>query len=204
MTPLLSSHDSSIPLNCAKPNLVPFTATLHRLLHAVHVFDLGVHAYGNQVALQLPICCEHAILDREGLRPQTKCTNLLIVWKLWIDGVERRLYLFRARSSRDDDGEVAAPIAHDNDLLHIRKVVGDFVFKGFRGNLVARPEDDQILDSADDTPVPRSIHFALIAGVKPSVAQGFRSLLRTVPIAWKNIRATHYDFVILAETHLDA
>ena len=69
---------------------------------------------------------------------------------------------------------------------------------------MAGAENNQILDPPHDPPVPRSIHLALIAGVKPSVAQHFRGLLRTVPVARKNIRPAHDDLIVVAQPHLDA
>src|ERR1700727_2755401 len=79
----------------------------------------------------------------------------------------------------------------------------NFFFDCFRGNLVAGAEDDKILDSSDDSPLSRTIHFALVPRAKPSVSQHFRRLLRTVPIAWKNIGTTHNDLIVLAEPHFN-
>jgi hypothetical protein len=70
--------------------------------------------------------------------------------------------------------------------------------------LWTRIQNDQILDSADDAPVARRINFALIATVKPSLAQNFRGLLGAIPIAGKNIRPAHQNFLIGADFHFDA
>src|ERR1700757_2664344 len=80
----------------------------------------------------------------------------------------------------------------------------DFVLDCFRGKLVSGAEDDQILDASHDPPGSRVIEFALIAGVKPSIAEDFGSLLWPVPVARENVRAANHDFVVLAEFHFDA
>src|ERR1700686_424599 len=79
-----------------------------------------------------------------------------------------------------------------------------FLFQGFRRNLVAGAENNQILDPPHNPPVPRSIHLALIAGMKPSVAQHFGGLGRSIPVARKHVWAPHDDLIVVAELHLNA
>src|SRR5580704_8479834 len=69
---------------------------------------------------------------------------------------------------------------------------------------MAGTEHDKILDAPDDTPVPCRVDFTLVSSVKPSVAQCLRGFLGTVPVARKDARAAHYDFVVFAEVHFDA
>ena len=79
-----------------------------------------------------------------------------------------------------------------------------FVFDRFGGDLVAGEENDQVLDTADDAPVPCPINLSLVAGVKPAVTQRLGSFLRAIPVAGENIRAAHDDFVVLAQLHFDS
>ena len=69
---------------------------------------------------------------------------------------------------------------------------------------MAGAKNNQILDPPHDAPVSGSIHLALISGVKPSIAEYVGRLLRTIPVAGKNIRAAHDDFLVVAESHFDA
>src|SRR5260370_2393825 len=82
-------------------------------------------------------------------------------------------------------------------------MASDLFFDGFRGNLVTGAENDQILEPANDAPVPRSIHLALVTAVKPSIAQNISRLLRTVPVARKNIWPPDDDLIIVVELHLN-
>ena len=65
-------------------------------------------------------------------------------------------------------------------------------------------QNDQIFQPSGDAPFSIRIHVTLIAGVEPAVAQHRRRLLRTVPVAGKNIRAAHENFVVFADFHFDA
>ena len=80
----------------------------------------------------------------------------------------------------------------------------NFFFNRLGRNIVSRPQNDQVLNPPDDAPVPCRIHFALIAGMKPAIAQTFGCFLRTVPVSRKNIRPAHDDLFILAQLHFDA
>src|SRR6266700_2904718 len=179
----------------------PTPVCLYRLPHLVHILDLGLHARGNHVALQLSVGRQHAVFDREWLWSQTKRPHLFIVRKLEIDCIERRLHIFAAYTSSHDRRKISAPISYDDYLLRAGQMARDFLFDSFRRDLVARTENDQILDASNDPPVPCSIHLALVASVKPSVAQYVRRLLRTVPVARKNVRPAHNDLVVVANPH---
>ena len=58
-----------------------------------------------------------------------------------------------------------------------------FFFNRLGRNVVSRPKNNQVLDPPDNPPVPCRIHFALVAGVKPAIAQDFGGFLRTVPVS---------------------
>src|SRR5277367_6384619 len=80
----------------------------------------------------------------------------------------------------------------------------DFFFDGLGRDVVAGIENDQIFQPSADAPVAAGVGRALIAGMKPSVAQGARGFLRAIPVARENIRAAHHDFVVLRDFHFKA
>ena len=104
----------------------------------------------------------------------------------------------------DQSAEIAAAVTYEDDLLRAGKELRDFLFDGLGRNIVAGIEDDEVLDAADDAPIAANVHFALIAGVKPAVAQDARGFFWAVPIAGKDVRAADYDFFVFADFHFDA
>src|ERR1700751_1180103 len=107
--------------------------------------------------------------------------NLLVMGKLRIDCIQRRLRLVPAYVPRAKRRGIPTAISHPHHLLRAGKMASDFFFDRFWGNLVARSENNQIFDPAHDPPISGSISLALIASVKPSIAQHFCGLLRPVP-----------------------
>src|SRR5579872_519850 len=79
----------------------------------------------------------------------------------------------------------------------------DFVLNGFRSDLVAGAEYDQILDTPDDAPVAGFVCFPLIAGMKPAVAENFCCLVGLVPVAGKYARPANNNLIVVAQLHLD-
>src|ERR1051325_4840973 len=79
----------------------------------------------------------------------------------------------------------------------------DFFLDGFRSYLVAGAEDDQILDTSDDAPVAGFVRLALITGMKPTLSEDFRCLLRPVPVAKKHVGPAHSNLIVVVEPHLD-
>src|SRR6202040_1324365 len=59
-------------------------------------------------------------------------------------------------------------------------------------------------DAADDAPVSANVDFALVAGVKPAVAQNARGFLGAVPVARENMRTANDDFLPLSRSHVYA
>src|SRR5579864_1253272 len=114
--------------------------------------------------------------------------HLLVMRKLRIDCIQRRLRPLPAHVPRDNRRKISTAISDYHYLLCSGEMASDFLFDRFWRNLVARSENDQILDSAYDPPISGSVTLALIASVKPSIAQHFCGLLRPVPVARKNIR----------------
>src|SRR5579863_5307998 len=217
ITPSAKIHDKALPphlpsclastltLCTSAPSVVKaLSAKLHRLLHAVHLFNLVLHPRRNRIPLQLPIHRQHPALNRKAFSSHHKRPHLLVVRQIRIDHIERRLHIFRRYGSRHDHRQIAPSIAHHHHLLRFRQLLRNRSLDRFRRNLVARSQHDQILDPPRNPPIPRLIHFALIAGMEPSVVQRLGSLLRPVPVASKNVRPSYQDFVILTQSHLHA
>ena len=80
----------------------------------------------------------------------------------------------------------------------------DFVFDGLRRNIVAGVEDDQILNAANDPPVSASVDFALVAGVKPAVAEDTRGFFGAISVAGENMWTADNDFFVVCDFHFDA
>src|SRR5438270_10907065 len=96
------------------------------------------------------------------------------------------------------------PIPHQNYLLPTPKFPHDLILNRLRSHIVPRPEHNQILHPPHNPPIPLSIYFALIPGLKPSATQHLRSLLLTLPISPKNVRSSDNNFLVRAEPHLHA
>ena len=103
----------------------------------------------------------------------------------------------------DDRGEKTSAVAHQHHLLRSRHRSQQFFLNRFRSDVVAGIQNDQILQPSRNAPVSCGIHFALIAGVKPAIAQHRGRLLRPAPVAGKNIRSANEDFAILAHLHFN-
>ncbi len=100
-----------------------------------------------------------------------KRPNLFVVWQVWIDRVHRCLHLFPGHASRDDRRKISTPVTHKHRLLGSGQMSQQFIFDRLGRDVVARAENNQVLDAPDDPPVPCRINFALVAGMKPSLAQ---------------------------------
>src|SRR5262249_20118359 len=108
------------------------------------------------------------------------------------------------QSTCDQSTKVATAVAHEHDVLSRRNPMLNPILDGFRSDVMAGIQDDQVLDSANDAPVAAHADFSLIAGVEPTVANGLRGSFRTIPVARENIGAIDKDLVVLAQLHLDA
>src|SRR5579862_1928712 len=80
----------------------------------------------------------------------------------------------------------------------------NFVFNGLGCNVMARPQNDQILEPPDNLPIPFFIDFALVASVEPSIAQHFCRLLRPIPVSRENIWPADDDLCVFRELHFYA
>ncbi len=121
-----------------------------------------------------------------------KCPHLLVMRQLGIHRVHSRLHLFglsrcRSRSPKDIRARFppAPPAALPANFCAIASSIGSGAM------LCPDPRYDQILDAARNPPVSGRVHFALIAGMKPSIAQSLCRFLRAIPVSRKNIRPAH-------------
>src|ERR1700687_808887 len=80
----------------------------------------------------------------------------------------------------------------------------DFVFDGLGRNVVAGGENNQIFDAADDAPISAQVHFALVARMKPAVAEDAGGFFGAIPVAGENVGAADDDFFVVGDFHLDA
>src|ERR1700740_327001 len=101
----------------------------------------------------------------------------------WIDCVESRLHLSGCHVASYKQGQKTAAITDHHRKLRGRQMRQNLVLNRLRRNVMAGVEDEKVLNSADNFPISRGVHLALIAGVKPAVAQNFRGFVRTVPVS---------------------
>src|SRR5579863_2399033 len=79
----------------------------------------------------------------------------------------------------------------------------EIIFDRLGRDVVPGAENHQVFNASDNSPVSEGVHFALIAGMKPAMAQDLGSFFRTVPVPGKNIRSANYDLVVLAQLHFN-
>src|SRR5215469_3397958 len=91
-TPSFKLHEMHLPWKS-------FITALDRLLHAVHVFNLGLEPLPNPITLELAIRGEQAVVDGKGLGTYLKGPYLLVVRQPGVHRVEGRLHLVRRKRS---------------------------------------------------------------------------------------------------------
>src|SRR6266540_2177312 len=96
-----------------------------------------------------------------------------------IDLSEHNLHLFGGYAPSHNCRKVAAAVAEEH-YLRAGESRCDFFFDCLRSDVVPRPEDNQVFDSAGDLPIPSRIDFALITGVEPAVTQCISSFFGPV------------------------
>ena len=138
--------------------------SLRRLAYCVHFFDFVLQAGCNQVPLELAVCRQQSVFDRERLGVDVESSYLFVVRQVRIDCVHGCLRLFPGDAPGHDQREISAAVAHQNCLLGAGQILQQLVFDGLGRDVVARTQDDQVLDAPDDTPVPCRVDFSLIAG----------------------------------------
>ena len=117
-----------------------------------------------------------------------KSSYLFVVRQVRIYCVHCSLCLLPGDGSCNDGGKKTTAVSHQHNLLGSGQIIQQLILDRLRCDVVARPQNNQVLDAPDDAPVPCRVDLALIAGMKPAVAQGFGSLRGTVPVSRKNIR----------------
>src|SRR5882724_9487431 len=94
--------------------------------------------------------------------------NLLVVRKVEIHGIKGRSSGIFSYRAAHDGRKISTTVAHDQHLKRARNLLQKLVFNRLWRHVVAGAQDNQILQAASYGPVPRGIHFALIAGVEPT------------------------------------
>ena len=124
----------------------------------------------NQVAFQLAIGSQQSILNRERLGADSKCPHLFVMRQPSVHRIQRGLHLLDYNASGNHSRKIAASVADHHCVLCIRQMSKYFVLDRFGGDVVAGVEDNQVLNSADDLPIPRLVRLALIPCMKPAIA----------------------------------
>ena len=86
-------------------------------LDCVHFFDFVLQAGCNQVPLELTVCRQQSIVDRERLGVDVKSAYLFVVRQVRIDLVHGCLGLFPGGAPGHDQREISASVADQNRLL---------------------------------------------------------------------------------------
>src|SRR5262249_9422039 len=176
---------------------------LHRLLHLIHLFDLLSQRSCNRIAFQVAIRGKQSIFDRKRLTPNVKCSYLLVMRHSRIDQIDRTLHLFTSHITSHNCRQIAAPISDQDHLLRTQHVLQQLFFDRFRRHVVPGSENNQVLDSPHNLPVPRRFYFPLFASMNPLIPQAFRCFLRTFQISGKDIWPANNNFVLFGALHLD-
>ena len=100
-----------------------------------------------------------------------KLPNFAIVRQAVVYGTNERFDIRISVHARNDRGEKATAISNQHYVLRSRQRTSELIFNRLRRDVVAGIEDDQILDSPADAPIPARVYVALVAGVEPSVVQ---------------------------------
>ena len=87
----------------------------------------------------------------------SEVADLAIVREIGIYGIEGRLHGGWFDRAGDESAEITSAVADDDDMLGAGKKLDDFVFDWLGRNFVARIQNDQILDAADDAPITVSV-----------------------------------------------
>src|SRR5947199_8745482 len=89
-------------------------------------------------------------------------------------------------------------------MLSRRQHLRETVLNRLRREFVAGIQNEETLDASDDAPVAAHIDLALIAGMKPAIAQDFRRFFWTLPVTGKNVWAPDNYFIVVRKLHFDA
>ena len=79
----------------------------------------------------------------------------------------------RRHVAGDQRAKISAPISHHDHLLRSAQQLPRSFFNRLGRHIVARIQNDQVLDTSADAPVSQLVHFALIAGIEPTIFQYF-------------------------------
>ena len=100
-----------------------------------------------------------------------KGANLLVVRQMRIDRVDGAWACSRVALPVTITERYPRPLPTSTACWAPGRFLQQLVFDRLGRNVVTRTQDNQVLDAPDDAPVPCRVDFALVAGVKPAVAQ---------------------------------
>src|SRR5208282_1227116 len=172
------------------------------LIHLVH---FSRKARSDRVALEFAVHSQQAVFDCEWLRHHVKASNLLVVGKINVHGFNRglnaRFLESICRTGGNKRGKKAALIAQQHNLLSFGQSGGEGLLERLRRDVMARIENDEVLDAAGDPPIAARVRLALIARMKPASFESFLGFGWPLPVARKHVRSAHEDFTIFRERH---
>src|SRR5258706_55891 len=108
---------SATMMSQASANAAFFRRSASRRLSIVHGVDFGGEARVDGIAAELAVDGEQAVIGCEGIVDDRKITDLAIVRKAGIDGVEGGLHGLRLDGADDKRAKIAAAIPNDNHVL---------------------------------------------------------------------------------------
>src|SRR5690242_10760188 len=113
--------------------------------------------------------------------------HLFVVRQPAIDAIESGPDLLSCNLPGNDSGQISAPVPHQYYVLGPGQLLQDFIFNRLGSNVVARSEDNQILNPPNNPPIAAGIDLALISSVEPAIAQGLGGFIGTLPVPGKNV-----------------
>src|SRR5262245_27885153 len=166
--------------------------------------DFTLEPGRDRVAPQFTVRGHQPALDGQLLLVDVESMDAFVMRQLGVDRFQGPLDLLAFDIAGYERGQETPPVAHHHALLRADQIEQDLFFDRFWRDVVARIEDDQILDATDDGPIALLVNFALITRAKPTAVESLRRRIGLVPITYEDIRPMNQNFIAFAETHLDA
>src|SRR5215510_5372403 len=166
--------------------------------------DFTLEMGRDRVASQFAVSRQQPALDSQRLLVDVESVDAFVMRQLGVDPLQGLLDLLAFDIAGDERGQETPPVAHHHALLRAGQIEQDLFFDRFWRDVVARIENDQVLDATDDGPIALLVNFALITRAEPTVVESLRRRIGLVPITREDIRPMNQNFIAFAETHLDA
>ena len=193
-------HDPVVPLPAQRLSRESF----HVRFPAVHRRNLRRKAPVDGVAPQLPVAGHQPVSGDKQVRQYREVSHLPVMRQIRVHRIDRFLRVRRRDVAGDQRAEIPAPVAHHHYLLRSGQQLRDPFFNRLRRHVVARIQNNQVLDPSADPPISKLVHFTLIAGIKPAIFQYPFGLLGLVPILRKNMRPSHQNLFVFTKLHFNS